>query len=155
MELEVVVALEEHQVADEAGKVFHLVRRLGHHTDLVGEAAGKSLDEGADAREVGGLENRGVRGAGLVDRPAHDAAHFFVAGVAEDQDVPAIAHELLAVALGAGNDRAGGVDDVQPALLKFDHHAFANAVGGDRHAALLDRLGSSHANIAVYIVRAG
>src|SRR5262249_6254297 len=51
--------------------------------------------------------------------------------------------------------RAGGVNDVEAARSEFVYHTLAHAVGGNGDAALLDRRGSSLADVAFSLVGAG
>ena len=69
--------------------------------------------------------------------------------------MPAVADELLTVALGPGHDRAGGVDDVEARVRELAHDPLADAVGGDGHPSLLDRLRGGAAHIAIDLVGPG
>jgi len=73
VELEIVVALQEHEIANEPGEVLHAVRGLGHHADLVGEAAGERLDEPPQPVGIRAFHDGGMRGTVFAGRPANDA----------------------------------------------------------------------------------
>ena len=68
--------------------------------------------------------------------------------------MPAIADELRAVALGAGDDGAGGINDVEAAVFEFAHDAFADAVGGNGNASFLHGFGGGAANVSVDLIGA-
>src|SRR3972149_5608582 len=92
-------------------------------------ARGEVFGQGADLG-LGGDDEDVALG------PALDAAHLFVVRVAEEDDREALLGEALRPLLRAGDDGAGGVDDLDAALRQPVDDLGPDAMGGDR-----DRLG--------------
>jgi hypothetical protein len=70
--------------------------------------------------------------------PTEHAAHLFVIGVAEDDDGEALFCEALGPLLRAGDDGAGGVDDLDAAGLEVADDLLADAVSGDGDGPAFD-----------------
>ena len=97
------VHVRRQQRLHEVGEMGFGLRRLREHADARRHPVGQRCVE---------FRLRPHR-QDLAVRPAEDAAHFLVLGVAEDDHAEAFIRQLLRPLLRARDDRAGRVDDVR------------------------------------------
>ena len=64
---------------------------------------------------------------------AERADHLGMAGMADEQDVAALLDQPLGLAMDLGDERAGGVEIVEAALLRLGRHRLGHAMGGEDH----------------------
>ena len=155
---------DQHQVALRRHELYGVLAVLGGVADvlLLGlvdlrEAPAQRLDDGAAVvHRQGGLGDVGQRhafghlqplhvGLGLHQMDAvigltHGAFHLGVAGVADHDDVVAFLAHLGHFHVHLGDQRTGGVEDLQATTGSLGPHGARHAVGGKDHRGAVRHL---------------
>ena len=114
---EVVVALEEHEVAHELREVFHAVGGLDHHAEFVREAA-REVSMSCRRSSMSALQMMvaAMLAVFVGVQPTIPRTSLWP-GSPKMRTCQPSRTNFCAVALGARDDWAGGVDDVEPAVI--------------------------------------